>query len=87
MLLPLFTPQVHKQEISNLPSYHFYIKVNALTPQDSFSGSTTNFIVENNEAIRKEIIEHSRNTYGKSVEVSAVVKYPVFQDQILNFVM
>jgi hypothetical protein len=72
MLLPLFTPQVHKQEISNLPSYHFYIKVNALTPQDSFSGSTTNFIVENNEAIRKEIIEHSRNTYGKSVEVSAV---------------
>ena len=68
MLLPLFTPQVHKQEISNLPSYHFYIKVNALTPQDSFSGSTTNFAVKNNETIRKEIIEHSRKTYGKSME-------------------
>jgi hypothetical protein len=74
MLLPLFTPQVHKQEISNLPSYHFYIKVNALTPQDSFSGSTTNFIVENDEAIRKEVIEYSRNTYGKSMEDAAVKK-------------
>ena len=63
-ILPLFAPQVKKHEISSLPSYNFYIKINALYPQDSFSGTTTNFSIENNDAIRKEAIEYSRITYG-----------------------
>ena len=63
-ILPLFAPQVQKHEISSLPSYNFYIKIKALYPQDSFSGTTSNFSIENNDAIRKEVIEYSRITYG-----------------------
>ncbi len=73
-MLPLFTPQVQKNEISNLPSYNFYIKINALTPQDAFTGTTDNFSIINCESTRNKVVEYSRNKYGMIVEKKAVKK-------------
>lgn len=67
-ILPLFKPQVKENEISNLPSYNFYIKINAINPQDTFTGTVENFLVEEDKDIRKEIIEYSRKVYGMKVE-------------------
>jgi hypothetical protein len=67
-ILPIFAPQVTKNEISNLPSYSFYIKINALYPQDAFSGMTSNFLIKDDEHIRREVIEYSRHTYGMKIE-------------------
>lgn len=67
-ILPIFAPQVTKNEISNLPSYSFYIKINALYPQDAFSGTTSNFLIKNDEDIRREVVDYSRLAYGKTAE-------------------
>ncbi len=67
-ILPLFTPQVNKNEISNLPSYSFYIKINALYPQNAFTGTTTDFLIEDNKAIRREVITYSQQTFGMKKE-------------------
>ncbi len=67
-ILPLFTPQVNKNEIANLPSYNFYIKINALNPQDAFTGSTDNFEFKSNEELKQEVIENSRNKFGVKPE-------------------
>jgi len=69
-ILPLFTPQVDKNEISNLPSYSFYIKINALTPQDAFTGSTDNFTIKSNEKLQQAVIDLSRKTYGMEIGTS-----------------
>ena len=63
-ILPLFTPQVEKNEISNLPSYSFYIKINALSPQDAFTASTTNFEVKKDPLVREQVIAHSQKNFG-----------------------
>lgn len=76
-ILPIFSPQVTKNEISNLPSYSFYIKINALYPQDAFSGTTLNFLIKNDENIRREVIEYSRHTYGMIVEKQVDVVKPI----------
>ena len=68
IILPLFKPHVKVHEISNLPSYHFYIKVNALYPQDAFTGITDNFLVENNNQTREEVIACSRKMFGMKIE-------------------
>ncbi len=67
-ILPLFTPQVNKNEIANLPSYNFYIKINALNPQDAFTGSTDYFEVKNNDELKLEVIENSRKKFGVKPE-------------------
>lgn len=76
-ILPIFAPQVTKNEISNLPSYSFYIKINALYPQDAFSGTTANFLIKNDENIRREVIEYSRNMYGMVVELPVIASKSV----------
>lgn len=64
-LLPVFAPEVEKGQIANLPSYNFYMKINALQPQATFSGEIDDFIVTTDENIREEVITHSRDTYGQ----------------------
>jgi DNA helicase HerA-like ATPase len=64
ILLPLFAPQVEKNEISNLPSYHFYMKINAIEPQNAFTGAIDDFTIEENESIRESVIKDSRESYG-----------------------
>lgn len=68
-LLPFFAPQVEKGQIGNLPSYTFYIKINALRPQDAFTGEIEDFTVKADESIRDEVIRLSQATYGTKVEV------------------
>lgn len=63
-ILPLFKPQVKENEIPNLPSYNFYIKINALNPQDAFTGTMENFSVKDNSEIRERVIKSSQKMYG-----------------------
>lgn len=63
-LLPVFTPEVEKGQIANLPSYNFYMKINALQPQITFSGEIDDFTVPLNDEIRIKVIASSRDTYG-----------------------
>ncbi len=68
-LLPFFSPQVEKGQIGNLPSYTFYIKINALRPQDAFTGEIEDFTVKDDKSIHGEVIRLSQSTYGTKVEV------------------
>ena len=74
MLLPLFAPQVEKHEISNLPSYHFYMKINAIEPQNAFTGMIDDFSLKSAQKIRDEIISFSQNTYGIVIKTSETAR-------------
>ncbi len=71
-VLPIFTPQVEKGQIANLPSYSFYIKINALKPQDTFTGEIDDFPLKADETIMQEVAELSRNRYATRVDVSKI---------------
>ncbi len=64
-LLPVFSPEVEVGQIPNLPSYNFYMKINALQPQATFSGEIDNFVVEDNQDTRAEVTNHSQKMYGQ----------------------
>jgi hypothetical protein len=40
MILPQFKPYIDQGEIASLPSYHFYMRLGALNPEEPFSGVT-----------------------------------------------
>lgn len=63
-ILPFFAPFVKKGDIANLPSFSFYIKINAMEPQDTFSGTVDQFSYIPDETIAKEIHAYSQKTYG-----------------------
>ena len=63
-ILPILMPQVNEHEISNLPSYHFYIKINALEPQDAFTGEIDDFTVLGNQTIKQQVVNSSRDLFG-----------------------
>jgi len=60
----MFAPEVEIGQIPNLPSYNFYMKINALQPQATFSGEIENFMIADNEQIRAEVMTHSQQNYG-----------------------
>lgn len=64
LLLPIFSPQVIKNEIMNLESYTFYIKLQAIKPQDTFTGIVEKFSLPENDDVRKIIVELSRKKYS-----------------------
>jgi len=68
-ILPVFSPQVEEGQIGNLPSYHFYIKINALQPQDSFTGEIDDFTVSGSSTIKEKVINNSRKVYGTITEI------------------
>lgn len=70
-ILPIFAPQVEQGQIANLPSYHFYIKINALQPQDAFTGEIDNFTVAGSLKTRDKIIESSRELYATKVTIQS----------------
>jgi len=76
LMLPQFTPYVESGEISNLPSFHFYAKINALKPEEPFSGETIFIPVEKNPEKMEELTEASRKNwaipYKKQVSQSQV---------------
>lgn len=78
LILPQFAPNVSLGEISNLPTYHFYIKINALDPQEPFSGETVQVEVNTNKEKVNRIIETSREKYTHryidNIEVNKITK-------------
>lgn len=64
LLLPQFYPYVDKGEIASLPSFHFYIKINALTSEEPFSGETVPISFSFDKDKVKKVIEASRANYA-----------------------
>ncbi|MFI5271060.1 MAG: type IV secretory system conjugative DNA transfer family protein [Candidatus Saccharimonadales bacterium] len=71
VLLPLFSPFIEMGEISNLPSFNFYVKVSTVQAQEPFSGQTLLLANEGSSEIASQVIENSRNNSAtQHVEVS-----------------
>lgn len=64
-LLPRFQPYVEEQEIMNLPSFNFYIKLSGVKPQEPISGETVLLESEGDSEIAREVIESSRTTFAE----------------------
>ncbi len=69
MILPQFRPYIEQGEIVNLPSYHFYMKLGALNPEEPFSGVTIPVHIEYSQNRINEVIEASRKLYTKAYKV------------------
>ncbi len=64
LILPQFLPAIQQGEIDKLPAYHFYMKINAITPEEPFSGETLNLKIPVNKAKVQRIIDSSRTHYA-----------------------
>lgn len=64
LILPQFTPYVDQGEIANLPSFHFYMKIAALNPEEPFSGETIPVEVAQDPDAVKRVIDTSRKNYA-----------------------
>lgn len=67
-ILPIFSPEVLKHEIGNLPLYNFYMKVSVGQAQDTFLAEADNFTVKGDKSTAKAAINQSRNHYASPVE-------------------
>ncbi len=65
LLLPQFYPYVTQGEIASLPSFHFYIKINALTSEEPFSGETVPLTITINKDRVGKVIVASQTNYAK----------------------
>lgn len=68
LILPQFHPYVSEGEIGSLPSYNFYIKINAINPEEPFSGETITLPSIKNSSKVKKVIETSRAMYALKYE-------------------
>jgi hypothetical protein len=64
LILPQFIPYIQQGEISNLPSFHFYMKVSAINPEEPFSGETTPVETVPDSGRVSELINLSRKNYA-----------------------
>lgn len=67
-LLPLFSPYIEQNEISNLPSFNFYAKLSAVQPQEPLSGQTLLLDDEGSPVIAQRVIKLSRKLFAKKQE-------------------
>lgn len=65
LILPQFIPYVRPGEIDNLPSFHFYIKISAIRPEEPFSGETILINIPENTDRVEQIIKASRDHFTK----------------------
>ncbi len=65
LILPQFAPYVQPGEIYNLPSFHFYIKISALHPEEPFSGETISITTARNDTHVERVIQASRDHFTK----------------------
>jgi hypothetical protein len=65
VILPQFQPYVEHGEIASLPSYHFYMRLGALNPEEPFSGITIPVKVDYSKSREQTVIESSRKLYAK----------------------
>lgn len=71
MILPQFRPYIEQGEIASLQSYHFYMRLGALNPEEPFSGVTVPVKIEYSQNIVDEVIDSSRKLYAKKYSGSA----------------
>lgn len=64
-LLPMFSPYIEPGEISNLPAYNYYARLAAVHAQEPLSGQTLLLENEGDEAVRDEIVKHSRKEFAR----------------------
>jgi len=64
LLLPQFYPYITQGEIYNLPSFHFYMKISAMHPEEPFSGETIQHNVQIDREWVDSLIENSRDKYA-----------------------
>ncbi len=77
MILPQFRPYIEQGEIANLPSYHFYMRLGAMNPEEPFSGVTIPINIEYSQNRVDEVIESSRRLFAKEwKDVVVPVKSP-----------
>ncbi len=69
-ILPIFSPEVAKHEISNLPLYNFYMKLSVTEAKDTFLAQADCFNPEENEETAKAVIDHSRKVYATQIKLS-----------------
>lgn len=79
ILLPLFRPFIEENELSNLPSYNFYVRLSAIHAQEPVSGITSLVDVEHSNALGSRIKDYSRNLYGKYLANATNVSGPLEQ--------
>jgi len=65
LLLSRFVPYLEPGDISNLPTYSFYARLSAVTPQEPVSGMTLLLDGEGSDDVVKKVIEMSRVNYAK----------------------
>ncbi|KKS36743.1 MAG: hypothetical protein UV00_C0022G0004 [candidate division WWE3 bacterium GW2011_GWF1_42_14] len=73
MILPQFRPYIEQGEIASLPSYHFYMRLGALNPEEPFSGLTIPVQITYSQQRVDEVIESSRKLYAKKYTGSAEI--------------
>ena len=83
LILPQFKPYVDPGEISNLPSFHFYMKIAAINPEEPFSGETIPINVPLNQDKVKRIIDSSHKLYANTYKAQNIVSgnIPVTQSK------
>lgn len=64
MILPQFQPYVERGEIGSLPSYHFYIRLGAVNPEEPFSGITVPVALATSPERADDVIASSRTLYA-----------------------
>lgn len=72
LLLPQYRPYLSEGDIANLPSFHFYMKTSAITPEEPFSGVTTPVEINQDKEYMKKLIQSSRNLYAKEYTLKKV---------------
>jgi energy-coupling factor transporter ATP-binding protein EcfA2 len=76
LILPQFYPYISQGEIASLPSFHFYMKVSAITPEEPFSGETILMSEPANNRRVNKVISESRNRYAVNYTKKEVLRTP-----------
>ncbi|OPZ24188.1 MAG: AAA-like domain protein [bacterium ADurb.BinA186] len=75
-ILPIFSPEVSKHQISNLPLYNFYMKVSVGKAEDTLVAQADNFTVKGSDKIAKAVIEESRKRYASEMNQNKQPEIP-----------
>ncbi|PKL31004.1 hypothetical protein CVV43_04475 [Candidatus Saccharibacteria bacterium HGW-Saccharibacteria-1] len=59
-LLPIYSPYISQGEISNLPTFCFYVKISAMQAQEPLSGQTILLDGDGSDVIYRKVIKRSR---------------------------
>jgi len=85
MILPQFRPYIEQGEIASLPSYHFYMRMGALNPEEPFSGVTVPVYIEYSQNRIEAIVKSSRRLYTKKwKEINATSLIGVSKPKIIS---